>query len=115
MPDEPEPLTFDSLPQNLCYHVVVRNSAREADDPEPLLLGEEPIFRDGVVVGRITSGAYGHTLGRSVGMGYVENEEGVNAGYIRSGSYEIEVLTERYPASPTLRAPYDPKGEQVRA
>src|SRR6185369_394190 len=41
------------------------------DDPEPLLLGDEPIYRDGALVGRITSGAYGHTLGRSVGMGYV--------------------------------------------
>src|SRR5207247_2051765 len=40
-------------------------------DPQPLLLGDEPIYRDGVLVGRITSGAYGHTLGRPVGMGFV--------------------------------------------
>ena len=84
------------------------------DDPEPLLLGDEPVYRDGQLVGRITSGAYGHTLGRSVGMGYVESEDGVDAAYIRGGSYELELLTERYPATATLRAPYDPKSERVR-
>ena len=49
------------------------------EDPEPLLLGEEPIYRDGAIVGRTTSGNYGHALGRSVAMGYLENEEGVNS------------------------------------
>ena len=38
--------------------------------PEPLLYHDEPVWRDGPV-GRITSGAYGHTLGRAVGLGYV--------------------------------------------
>ena len=85
------------------------------DDPEPLLLGDEPIYRDGVLVGRITSGSYGHTLGRSVGMGYVESEGGVDSAYIRAGSYEIEIMTERHTATATLRAPYDPNGDRLRA
>ena len=84
------------------------------DDPEPLLHGDEPIYRDGVMVGRTTSGGFGHTLGRSVGMGYVENDEGVDAAFIRSGNYEIEVLAERFSAGASLRPPYDPKGERVR-
>ena len=85
------------------------------DDPEPLLLGDEPIYRDGSLVGRITSGTYGHTLGRSVGMGYVESDGGVDSAYVRAGEYEIELMTQRYPATASLRAPYDPKGERVRA
>ena len=85
------------------------------DDPEPLLLGDEPIYRNGALVGRTTCGAYGHTLGRSVGMGYVEDEAGVDLAFVRSGSYQIEVATERYPATATLRAPYDPDGKRVRA
>ena len=84
------------------------------DDPEPLLLGDEPIYRDGVLVGRTTSGDYGHTLGRSVGMGYVENADGVDREFIMAGSYEIEILAQRFSATPTLRAPYDPKSERVR-
>ncbi len=85
------------------------------DDPGPLLLGNEPIYRDGVLVGRTTSGAYGHTLGRSVGMGYVENEDGVDTDFVRSGSYEIEIAAERFSARASLTPPYDPKGERVRA
>ena len=36
-------------------------------DPEPLIYHNEPIWRDGELVGHITSGAYGHTLGAAVG------------------------------------------------
>ena len=85
------------------------------DDPEPLLLGDEPIYRNGEVVGRTTSGTYGHTVGRSVGMGYVENEEGVDTADIRSGAYEIEVRSERFQATASLRPPYDPRNERVRS
>jgi 4-methylaminobutanoate oxidase (formaldehyde-forming) len=84
------------------------------EDPEPLLLGDEPIYRDGKLAGRTTSGTFGHTVGRAVGMGYVENEEGVDGAYIRSGNYEIEIGTERFPATTSLRPPYDPKNERVR-
>jgi 4-methylaminobutanoate oxidase (formaldehyde-forming) len=85
------------------------------DDPEPLLLGDEPVYRDGVLVGRVTSGAYGHTLGRSVGMGYVESAEGVSPKFIRAGTYEIEVFTQLYPVSVGLRPPYDPGSARVKA
>ncbi len=84
------------------------------DDPEPLLLGDEPIYRDGELVGRTTSGAFGHTVGRSVGLGYVEHEAGVDPAFIRSGSYEIEVLAERHAAKARLRAAYDPEGKRAR-
>jgi 4-methylaminobutanoate oxidase (formaldehyde-forming) len=81
-----------------------------------MLLGEDPIFRDGELVGRTTSGAFGYTLGRSVGIGEIHSpgRSTVTTGYIRSGSYEIEVLSERVPATPHLRPPYDPKSIRVR-
>ena len=85
------------------------------EDPEPLLFGDEPIYRDGVIVGCTTSGNYGHALGRSVAMGYVENDEGVTPRWIRAGAYEIELATERYPAKVRLTPPYDPKSERIRA
>jgi 4-methylaminobutanoate oxidase (formaldehyde-forming) len=85
------------------------------DDPEPLLLGDEPIYRDGALVGRITSGAYGHTLGRSVGMGYVAHPDGVDAAFVRTGRWELEIATERLPASAQLEPPYDPTSARVRA
>lgn len=83
-------------------------------DPEPLLYGEEPILMDGDPVGYLRSGAYGHTVGGAVGMGYVEVDEGVTASLINEGSFEIVVASERYPADASLRSLYDPKGERVR-
>ena len=82
------------------------------DDPEPLLLGDEPIWRDGVLVGRITSGAYAHTLGRSVGMGYVAHPDGVDAAFVRAGRWELELATGASgpPRSSSRRAIPPPRG-----
>ena len=85
------------------------------EDPEPLLYGSEPIYRDGELVGHLRSGGYGHTLGGAVGLGSVEHKEGVTADFIHSGSYEIEVVGVRYPARASLRPMYDPAGERVRS
>ena len=85
------------------------------DDSEPLLLGDEPIYRDGTLVGRITSGAYGHTLGRAVGMGYVAHPDGVDAAFVRAGRWELEIAMERFAATAHLEPPYDPKSARVRS
>ena len=45
-------------------------------DPEPLLFHGEPIIRDGACVGHLTSAMYGHTVGASIGMGYVRAPAG---------------------------------------
>ncbi len=50
-----------------------------------------------------------------MGLGNVENEEGVNADFIKSGSYEIEVSGKRYKAKASLLPMYDPKGKRVRS
>ncbi|MCK4897912.1 MAG: aminomethyltransferase family protein, partial [Anaerolineales bacterium] len=85
------------------------------EDPEPMVYYGEPIYRNGVRVGYIMSGGYGHTLGASVGVGPVDNGgEVVSVEYIKSGVYEIEVAGRRYPAKASLRPMYDPKLERVR-
>jgi 4-methylaminobutanoate oxidase (formaldehyde-forming) len=84
------------------------------DDPQSMLYHEEPIWRDGVRVGRTTSAMYGHTLGASVALGYVENDEAASADYINAGSYEIEVGGERFSARASLRPMYDPKAERTK-
>ena len=84
------------------------------EDPEPLLYGEEPIFYQGAPVGYLRSGAYGHTLGGAMGMGYVEHADGVTADMVNSGGFEIQVAGERIPAKTSLRPMYDPKGLRVR-
>ena len=84
------------------------------DDGEPLTLHEEPIYRDGALVGATTSGAFAFTLGRPIAMGYVGNPDGVDREFVMAGAYEIDIAGERYPATPHWQAPYDPKGERMR-
>jgi 4-methylaminobutanoate oxidase (formaldehyde-forming) len=85
------------------------------ENPEPLLYGGEPIYRHGKLVGYLRSGGYGHTLGGAVGLGPVENEDGVSADFVESGSFEIMVAGLRYRARASLSPMYDPKGERVRS
>ncbi|MBT3559095.1 MAG: GcvT family protein [Rhodospirillales bacterium] len=87
-------------------------------DPEVMIYHNEPIVRDGEICGYITGGMYGHTLGGSVGLGYVNNpieSGGVNADYVNSGTYEIEVACERFAADASLRPMYDPKNERIKS
>ncbi|MDH5798504.1 MAG: FAD-dependent oxidoreductase, partial [Paracoccaceae bacterium] len=83
-------------------------------DDAPMLYHQEPILRDGVIVGSVTSGAFGHRVGASLGMGYVEYAAGVDADWLASGSWEVEVAWKRYPVEVGLRGWYDPKGERIR-
>ena len=83
-----------------------------------MIYHNEPIVRDGEICGYITGGMYGHTLGGSVGLGYVNNpidNGGVNADYVKSGTYEIEVACERFAADASLRPMYDPKNERIKS
>lgn len=83
-------------------------------DSQPLMFHNEPIWRDGNIVGRITSGGYGHALGRSVGMGYVEAEAPITPDFVERGRYEIEIACERFAASASRRPFYDPDSERMR-
>jgi 4-methylaminobutanoate oxidase (formaldehyde-forming) len=86
-------------------------------EPQPLLYHNEPIWRDGRLCGRITSGMYGHTIGAAIGLGYVEGEDGTNVdnAYIANGHFEIEVATRRWPATASLKPLYDPTNSRIRS
>jgi 4-methylaminobutanoate oxidase (formaldehyde-forming) len=82
-------------------------------DPEPVLWGGEPILRDGIVVGYTSSGAYGHSLGAAVAMGYVKCAAGETASSIAAGRYEISIAGDRYRARTYSRAPHDPERRRI--
>ena len=75
---------------------------------------DEPIYRDGERIGAISSAAYGHTLGTSVGMGYVHHAGGVDADYLAAGHFEIDIAGDRIPATASLRPFYDPTSARVK-
>ncbi|MFQ5437160.1 MAG: glycine cleavage T C-terminal barrel domain-containing protein, partial [Anaerolineae bacterium] len=66
-------------------------------------------------MGRVWAGAYGHTLGGAVGLGFVENEAGVSKEYVGNGRYQIEIASVRYPTQASLRPMYDSKNKRVRS
>jgi 4-methylaminobutanoate oxidase (formaldehyde-forming) len=82
-------------------------------DPEPLLYHNEPVLRDGKIVGYLSSGGYGHTLGAAIGMGYVPCK-GETAAEVLASSYEIDVAGVRVKAQASLRPMYDPKSARVK-
>lgn len=82
-------------------------------DPEPMMFHNEAVVRDGRIVGPLTSGAYGHFLGGSVGLGYVPCK-GESAAEVLGSRYEIEIAGRRHAAVASLVAMYDPKSERVR-
>ena len=82
-------------------------------DPEPLLYHNEPILRDGEIVGYLSSGAYGHHLGGAMGLGYVPCR-GETAAQVLSSRYEIDVAGTRVAAEASLKPIYDPASERVK-
>lgn len=84
-------------------------------DKEPLLFHNEPILRDGKIIGQLTSGNYGHALGAAIGLGYVPCvEPGESADAMLSSRYQIEIAGEVFDAEASLKPLYDPKAERVR-
>lgn len=83
-------------------------------DPEPLLYHNEPILRDGEIVGYLSSGAYGHHLGAAIGLGYVHCA-GETAAEVVASSYAIDVSGVRVEAEASLKPLYDPTSQRVRA
>jgi dimethylglycine dehydrogenase len=75
------------------------------------VLGDEPIWHDGKVIGWITSGGYGHFVDRSLAQGYVPV---ARAGELRTGAFEIEILGERRKASILSEPLFDPEGARMR-
>lgn len=82
-------------------------------NPEPLLYHNEPILRDGDIIGYISSGSYGHHLGSAIGMGYVPCA-GETLEQILSSSYEIDVAGTCFEADVSAKPMYDPSSERVK-
>ncbi len=78
-------------------------------DADPL--GNEPLFDGkGRMIGRATSGFYGHVLGKSLAIGYVKPE------FAEVGTrIAIEILGERKAATVLVDSPYDPENRELRA
>jgi dimethylglycine dehydrogenase len=73
-------------------------------------IGDEPIWHAGTVVGWVTSGGFGHSVGKSLAMGYVD----LAVAESRTG-FEVELIGERRAAVRLAEAAFDPAGLRMRA
>ena len=73
-------------------------------------LGNNPIYLDGKVIGRATSGGYGHRIKKSLVLAMI------NPSLIKTGlKVKIDILGTKYDASIINESPYDPSNEKLRA
>jgi 4-methylaminobutanoate oxidase (formaldehyde-forming) len=85
-------------------------------DPRPLLYHNEPILRDGQIVGQLSSGNYGHALGGAIGLGYVPcRSPGEAPEEMLASTYRIEVAGQSFAAEASLAPMYDPTSSRIRA
>ena len=80
-----------------------------------VLVGRETILRNGKFAGYLTSGGYGYSIGKPIGMGYIRSTEGVTPAYVNEGEYELVVAQERVKATAHLKPLYDPTNQRIRS
>jgi heterotetrameric sarcosine oxidase gamma subunit len=104
----------NALVEQKAQGITKRLAQFKLRDSEPMMYHNEPIYRNGELVGYTSSAMYGHSLGAAVSLGYVKCDDGVTPEWLKSGSYQIEIAGERYAADVSLAPLYDPKALRVK-
>ncbi|MEO9780196.1 MAG: FAD-dependent oxidoreductase [Sedimentitalea sp.] len=87
--------------------VLLALDASDTDASNADATGGEPIFKDGQGIGRVTSGTYGYTVGKSLALGFVRAA-------IPGDRVEVMVLGKPHGATILAEPPFDPKGARLR-
>lgn len=86
----------------------------QLNDPDPLLHHNEPVLRDGDVVGFITAGAYGYTVGAAVGLCLISLAQGeADKNSLATGRYSVMVEGQEIAAELSLVPFHDPQSERM--
>ena len=83
------------------------------EHPDLLTYHDEPIYRDGVVVGSTSSSMWSATQDRCCAMGYVEHDDAITKEWLDAGSWEVNIAGRHIPVSTSIRSWYDPRNERV--
>ena len=80
------------------------------NDPNAVVTGNEPIFDKGTLIGQITSGGYGYSVGKPIAFGYLP------PAYTQPGTaLEVEYLAQRYAAVVEGDAVFDPQNKRMKS
>jgi dimethylglycine dehydrogenase len=91
----------EGIKRQLCTFVV---DVLDAD-----VWADEPIWKDGAVVGFVTSGGYAHYVEKSVALGFVPPDM-----VAEGAEFEIEILGEMRPAKLVIDPLLDPSASRMR-
>jgi dimethylglycine dehydrogenase len=91
---------------------TLRRVSMVVDATDADVLGDEPIWHQGKVIGWVTSGGYGHSVGLSLAQGYVPVAAAAD---LAAKAFEIEILGERRPARIIAEPAFDPQGQRMRS
>jgi 4-methylaminobutanoate oxidase (formaldehyde-forming) len=84
-------------------------------DPTPLMFHAEIVRRDGKPVGYIRAASYGHSLGGAVGLAMIEGHGApVDAAFLSSGNWEVEIAGKLYPAMASMKPLFDPDMKKIK-
>jgi glycine cleavage system aminomethyltransferase T/glycine/D-amino acid oxidase-like deaminating enzyme len=104
-----------ALRQQKSFGISNRLMHFAVEGAKPLLLHDEPIYRDGKLAGLTTSGGQGFRTGLALSLGYIRYERGEDRNTLQTSTYEIAVAGERFRLLPLDKAPYDPAGSRLRS
>jgi dimethylglycine dehydrogenase len=85
--------------------------ALEVDSSDADAWGYEPIWYEDEIAGYVTSGAYGHTVRKSLALAYL------NTQFLESSNNEfsVHIVDKRVPARILPEPPHDPGGSLMRS
>jgi glycine cleavage system aminomethyltransferase T/glycine/D-amino acid oxidase-like deaminating enzyme len=78
------------------------------DDPRSVALGNEPVRVGGEIVGRVTTGGFGYTVGRSIAYAYLPPAHDVGT------AVEVDIFGQWVAGAVAAEPLYDPRSERVR-
>nr|MCH9779893.1 aminomethyltransferase family protein [Alphaproteobacteria bacterium] len=82
----------------------------EVDVDDADCFGNEPIYRGDTMIGRVTSGGYGHRIEKSLGIGFVKTGSAAIGDEV-----SILILGDKRPARIIGESPFDPDNLRLRA
>ncbi len=91
--------------------ILVEGATAEAG---PYLTHNEPIWREGQIVGHVTSGGWGFRMGAMVGLASLHRDAGVSKALIEEGGFTAQIAGEHYNIRAQLGPFYDPDGRIMR-
>src|SRR5262249_20702940 len=89
---------------------ATRLSCLVLDDPRSVALGSEPVRVEGTISGRVTSGGFGYTVGRSIAYAYLPA-----AAAVAGRPVEVEIFGRWVPGVVAPEPLYDPEGRRIRS